>query len=358
MKLLDRYLLAQYIKYFFTINAAFASLYVLIDFFEKIDNFNDAGKTALALKYFIFNLPFVADQLSPILILLSGVITLGILSHNHELTALKAGGLPLITIIRPIILAGLGFTLLFLAAAQWLLPNTVAATNHIWFEQVKGKIQLGIHRNGRYYFKGREGFYSFKWADQKQMAFKDFSYAKWTDGHQLEMLLAAKTAYFKNGTWLMFNGQTQMLKDGEFTAVPFKKLKQNLPEKPEDFFIPQYDFSDLSITELFAEIHRQETEEETIKARADFYGRISYLTLGFPLLLMGLPILLLTYAKWGRDLSIAIPISCGMAFVAWGIWGAMQSLAGAGAASPLLAAGIIHIIIFLSSSYLLYRYNR
>ena len=359
MKLLDRYLLKQYIKYFFTINVAFVALYVLIDFFEKIDDFNDAGKSMwLALEYFSLNIPFVVDQLSPILILLSGVIALGILNHNHELIALKAGGIPLKTILKPIILAGLGFTMLFLLVAQWILPPAIATTNNIWFEQVKGKIQLGIYRNGRYYFKGKEGFYSFKWPDQKNFNFEDFSYSKWNEKHNLEMLISAKSAYYEDGKWVLKAGQTQKMKKGEFDTKPFGMRKQELPENPNDFLIPQYDFVSLSITELFRETQNKETEEQTAKAWTQFYGRISYILLGFPLLLMGLPILLISYAKWGRDLSIAIPISCGMAFVAWGVWGAMQSLAAAGAMSPFIAGTAIHVLFAGGGLYLLYRQNR
>ena len=44
MNLLNRYLLSQFVKYFFTVNAGFAAIYLLVDFFEKIDDFNAAGK--------------------------------------------------------------------------------------------------------------------------------------------------------------------------------------------------------------------------------------------------------------------------------------------------------------------------
>jgi len=359
LKLLDRYLISQYTKYFFTLNIAFVSLYVLIDFFEKIDDFQSRGKSiGLALEYFSLNLPFIVDQLSPILILLSGVIALGILNHNHELVALKAGGIPLKTIVKPIILAGIGATLLFLAVAQWLLPYTIATTNNIWFEQVKGKIQLGIYRNGRYYFKGKEGFYSFKWENQEKLFFRDFSYSRWDENHNLEMLLSADEAYYDHDQWVLKIGQTQFVKNGEYVTTPFTETRRSLPEKPENFLIPQYDFAALSITQLFQNIFKQESEQQKTKAWADFSGRLSYIFLGLPLLLMGLPILLLTYAKWGRDLSIAIPISCGMAFLAWGIWGALQSLAGAGAVSPLLSGTVIHLIFSSAGLYMLYKQNQ
>ena len=90
MKLLDRYLLGQFIRYFFTVNVGFVAIYLLVDFFEKIDNFSRAGKPfLLAMKFFLLNIPFIIDQIGPVLVLLSGVITLGILNHTRELNALK-----------------------------------------------------------------------------------------------------------------------------------------------------------------------------------------------------------------------------------------------------------------------------
>ena len=63
--------------------------------------------------------------------------------------------------------------------------------------------------------------------------------------------------------------------------------------------------------------------------------------------------MMLSFQKWGRDLSIAIPASCGLAFVAWGIWGAMQSLAGAGYLHPGIAAVTVHILFAGTGIYLL-----
>ena len=145
MTLLTRYLLAQLLRYFLTLNIGFSALYLLIDFFEKFDEFAEAGKPmSLVIKFFLLNIPFVVDQLSPILILLSGVITLGILNHNNELVALKAAGVPLRTIVKPILLGGLLLTTLFIAIAQLILPSSITTTNDIWYEQVRGKVPLGI----------------------------------------------------------------------------------------------------------------------------------------------------------------------------------------------------------------------
>jgi len=60
VKHLDRYILSQFLKNVVILILGFVSLYILIDFFEKIDNFMDKGKPmGLAMKYFFLNIPFI-----------------------------------------------------------------------------------------------------------------------------------------------------------------------------------------------------------------------------------------------------------------------------------------------------------
>lgn len=359
MKLLDKYLLKQFVKHFFTVNVAFASIYLLVDFIEKFDDFTRAGKPlSLALKFFLLNIPFVVDQLGPILILLSGVISLGILNHTNELTALKAGGIPLKKIVQPFIAGGMLLTLLMLAAAQWLLPYTITTTNEIWHEQVQGKLPLGIYRNGRYYYKGIEGFYSFQWPNRKKLLFKNLSYSRWDENYNAKALITAKYAKWseKKNRWILDVVQVQEKTDDQkYDIRNIRHWEIKLPETPLDFLVPEYEAAEQSLTALYSSIQHQETESQTLKAWTGFLSRISYILLGMPLLLLGLPMLLISYQKWGKDLSVAIPASCGMAFGAWGIWGALQSLAGAGYISPIVAAVAIHIIFITGGLILLKR---
>ena len=357
MKLLYRYILQLFIKNIFMLMASFIAIYVLIDFFEKIDNFMEKGKsTGLVVKFFLLNIPFILDQMGPICILLAGVITLGVLNHSNELIALKACGIPLRKITAPIIGAGLAFTLLFLAMSQFVLPKTISVTNRIWNKEVKGRVALGIYRNGRFYYRGQDGFYSFARPDLKRDNFYNFSYASWDADYRLSSLIAAERALWDAGTWTLFNGQVQTsIGHEKFISETFSNRIFAFPEKPADFFVPEYYSKELSLTGLYQEALRKNSPEEKNRAWVEFYGRISYILLGLPLLLLGLPLLLFVYRSWGRDLSLAIPVSCGMAFACWGTWGTLQSLAKAGYINPLFAAGSIHIFGILLGIILLMR---
>lgn len=356
MILLNRYLVGQYIKNFITVAVGFIAIYFLIDFFDKIDHFTGAGKSlGVALSYFSLNIPFILDQLGPVLILLAGVITLGILNHNHELLALKAGGIPLKTIVKPILFASLCTTILYMAMAQWILPLTISASDRVWYETVQGKVPLGAHRNGRYYYKGSKGFYSFEWNDPGKYIFRNFSYSTWNKEYQLKTMIASNKALFKDGIWHLIHGQIQQRKGKDYDIRSFSEKNIHLPESPKIFFVPEHKAGEMSITDLYKNIFKKDSNTERAKAKAEFYGRISYVLLGLPLIILGLPILILSYQKWGRDLAIAIPASCGMAFLAWGIWGALQSLARADYISPLFAAAVVHIVFASAGFFLLYK---
>lgn len=355
--LLHRYILWHFLRNLGMLFAALISLYLLIDFFEKIDNFLEKGKSAgLILKFFVLNIPFIVEQMSPVCVLLAGVITLGVLNHSNELIALKSCGIPLRKITAPIIAAGTASILIFLALSQWVLPRTVAVTNEIWNKEVQGRVSLGIYRNGRYYYRGKEGFYSFIRPNPRQNIFYFFSYSTWNKDYEMESIIAARGAGWDGEQWRLIQGQ-QQAKTGpvQYNTELYRFKWMHFPETPESFFVPAYRSMELSLIELYNETRHQDTREEKNRAWAEFFGRISYTTLGLPLLLLGLPLLLIVYRRWGRDLSLAVPVSCGMAFFCWGIWATLQSLAKASYINPLFAAISVHIVVGIAGLVLLVR---
>ena len=58
MILLDRYLFKQFTKIMMLVLTALVAIYLLIDFFERIDDFIQAQKSfSLAIKYFLLKIP-------------------------------------------------------------------------------------------------------------------------------------------------------------------------------------------------------------------------------------------------------------------------------------------------------------
>lgn len=347
MMLLDRYLIRQFSRNLALVLGSLLAIYLLVDFFERVDNFLSAGLgMGAAIKYLLLKIPFMFEQLIPVCLLLAGIITLGLLNQHYEFMALKASGLNLKRIIRPLLVAAAFFTLLALAFSQWLLPPTMAETNRIWHEEVNQLKARGIERQGRIYYRGAEGIYSFARPQEGSETLHDFSYAVWNEAFRLQKLLTAERAEWGGDrAWTLFNGQSKEADDQGYRLTLFKELPLELPETPADLFLPPYAYTEKSLDSLLAESLDRADTPLRHTARLELHKKLSYLGLGVPLLLLGIPLLLLMHRGRGRDLALAIPASCILAFVAWGGWSVSQSLAAAAYLPPSVASWLIHFLV-------------
>ena len=343
--LLDRYLFGQFSKNLLLVGGSLIALYLLVDFFEKVDNFVEAGQSAgLALRYLLLKVPLIVVQLMPVCLLLAAVITLGLLNQHRELLALKAGGLSLRRIIKPILAATFLFTLLNLAANQWLLPATLGTANRIWYEEVKKTKAQGIVRQGRVFYKGLEGIYTFQRPGDSPRQLSDFNYTAWGADYTLARQLTAARATWQEGVWTLERGREKTRRpDGGYQVEPFLTSRVALPDSPDDFFIPAYRNEEIPISESLRNAWRGPAENRG-PARSRLHQRLSYIFLGIPLVLLGLPVLVLINQRWRRDLSIAIPVSCILAFMAWGWWSAAQSLIRVYQLAPFLISWSLHLL--------------
>jgi lipopolysaccharide export system permease protein len=238
-----------------------------------------------------------------------------------------------------------------------VLPPTIAATNRIWYEEVNKQIPKGIIRDGRTYFRGAEGIFSFVRPNPGKNEFLNFSFAAFDAEHGLTTLLTAESATWAEGVWLLKKGQQKERTDnGTFSVTLFQTLAPAFVEQPGEFFVPPYKMEELSYTKLL----RQATDTKIShhESLVEFHRRFSYAFLGIPLLLLGIPVLLAVHKNKGRDLALAIPVSSGMAFAAWGAWSASQSLAKTAILPPGIASWSIHLLAIGLGCFLLKKYNQ
>lgn len=349
----------QFCKNLLLVLAALLTIYLLVDFFEHIDEFIETQKTlGLALKYFLLKIPAIIEELTPIIILLAGIIVIGLLNHHGEVLALKALGIATFRITIPITVTAVVFSLLTLAFAEWIVPPTTATANKIFYEQVRQEKPKGIQRSNRFYYNDEQGFYSFERHAQDENRFDFFIFTSWDANYDLDMHLTADSALWNNGEWTLINAHMKQ-KDpaGGYTVTAYAETRLPLNVQPGDFFIPEYKQNEMSLSELFS-LSRTNKGHRGTEAGLKFLERISFLLLGIPLLMLGLPILLIAHQRWGRDLSLAIPLSCGLTLGAWGGWSVLQSLAKAEVINPHLAAWSIHLLIGAIGTFLILQEDR
>lgn len=357
MKLLDRYIFKQFFTNFLLVLGSLVTIYLLVDFFERIDNFSAAGKSlGFTAKYFLFKIPLIYDQLSPVCILLAGIITIGLLNRNLELMTLNAGGISLFRICLPIFFAALVSTMMTVAVAQWILPYANTVTNNIWYEQVTHKISKGIIRNGRIFYQGEKGIYTFKQPEPSRYSFTEFSYTAWDADHNVDTYLTADEASWRED-WFFRNGQLKTAEGTNYAIKIFSELAYSLPDPADAFFVPAYHIKELSLFNLHKNAVRSLKTGEK-QAIIDINNRFSFIFLGLPLVILALPALLFLNRKWRVDLSIALPMSSALAFCAWGAWSASQSLSQFAYINSFAASWSIHVLLTATGLFWLWRMNR
>jgi lipopolysaccharide export system permease protein len=124
VKILDRYLAAVFLRIWFYVNLVLAGL---LSFLELAVQLDDVGKGSYsssdAVLYVALTLPDRMMELAPPSALLGSIITLGLLSKNLELLAMRASGISIQRIGWALAKPALLTLLVLLLGAQFIIPS-------------------------------------------------------------------------------------------------------------------------------------------------------------------------------------------------------------------------------------------
>src|SRR5262249_24654824 len=94
--LLDRYIARAYGGHIGLVLAAFCAIYFLAEFMDLFDDIQQnhvKGKTVVL--YYAYHIWWIAHMMAPMAVLVSVLITYGVLSRRNEITAMQSGGISL-----------------------------------------------------------------------------------------------------------------------------------------------------------------------------------------------------------------------------------------------------------------------
>jgi lipopolysaccharide export system permease protein len=129
MILLDRMLLRSFFKAWLVCFFSLVSLYLVIDLFNKLDEFFDAAKATEAplwqviASYYTYQLVLIFDRLCGVIVLLAAMFTITWLQRNNELLPLLSAGVPTRRVLRPIAVGTLIMVALNWANREFLIPQ-------------------------------------------------------------------------------------------------------------------------------------------------------------------------------------------------------------------------------------------
>ena len=98
-KLLDLYILKNFLSKFFFIIISFLTIFCVVDIIDHIDKFIEynISKNEI-INYYIYTIPWFFSLALPMSLLIATILSFSLLQKNHEITALKASGISIIRI--------------------------------------------------------------------------------------------------------------------------------------------------------------------------------------------------------------------------------------------------------------------
>ncbi|MFH1146783.1 MAG: LPS export ABC transporter permease LptG [Pseudomonadota bacterium] len=339
MSILNRYIYREFIRLFILVLFVFISIYLLVDFFEKIDNFLETGLPYRVIgAYFIYKIPLIVKQMEPVAVLIGGALTIGLLARNNELLAMKSLGRNLFLICRPIFLSAFVFSGLLFVMQESLIPAMTSNTNFIWNVQVKRKQPKGFFGKDRFWFRGANAVYSINSFDAGRGKLQGVEIVILEKDFSPKSILYAREGRWIGGKWLFRNGWHKVLQPGgSYRMFPFHEKSMALSEGPEDFREMTKSTDEMTSNELSAYARKLEGQGQAARScHIDLQARFAYILMGPVLLLLGIP----AFISRNIKSSMAVGISLGMliAFVIWITWDFSLTLGRTGVLPPWAAA--------------------
>jgi lipopolysaccharide export system permease protein len=345
MSIIHKYLTGEIFKCLFFVLAVVISIYLSVDFFEKIDNFMEAGLPFSKIFIFlIFKIPFIIAQIIPVCILLSVIIVFGLMTKNNELIALKSSGITVYYLLKPVLIIGLLLSLLLFFISEAVVPLTMGRANEIWLKEVK-KESAVISKEKNIWIKGNRLITHITYYNPVEKAIFGISINAFDENFKLVRRIDAKKGLFKNGKWFLYEVIEQNFnkENGQPRIKLYKEKLEKIDFLPDDLQRIIKKSEEMNFNELFNYIKKVEAEgyEATIY-RVDFYAKIAFPFVCLIMCIIGAGIAFKKKVKEGLPVNVAYGI--GIAFLYWILYSLCVSLGYGEMLPPLVAAWSANLI--------------
>jgi lipopolysaccharide export system permease protein len=352
LRILDRLVAFTFLKLFALVLLASPPLFVIGDIAENLDDYIDRGLTGTEVaQSYLFQLPLFIQWSFPIAALLATVFTIHSMTTHREIVAAKAGGISFHRLALPVLLAGLGLTVVALA-----LSEVVPRANRISAQILRSETP-GRSWRSDFVYRSEQGL---TWqvdrltAADGRMTGVVIERPPAPSGHGLHVLAEA-ARYEPESGWTLSLGYMRNLRaDSTEHTMQFERLQiPAIVEKPEELLEvpPEPDeMTYAEINHLAAIIERTGGDANELLVKREQKIAIPVTTL--VIILFGAP--LATSSKRGGA-AYGIGLSLATVLVFMMMLRVSGALGGAGAVSPMVAAWAPNVIFACAAMFFMIR---
>ena len=353
MRILTRYVAKAYLRMLLLCMGAFIAIYLVVDFMEKIARFtrNDAHWYHILL-FFLAKTPEIVDQSAPLAVLMATLLTLGTLSMNSELTAMRSCGLSLGRIAAPILAIALAVSVLSLGLGELVLPKTYTQRTYIQEVLIEKKSPSMYFRQHNIWHREEGAILRASLFDPGNQTLKGITLWELKDGTEPVRRTDAASGLLGASGWVFKDAVVRDFRGGEVASTKkFSTLQVPLKLKPADLKVLGKYSDGMTIKELsrYCDKLRAGGYDPT-RYLAQMHSRFS-LPFGCAIMaFLGIPFAL----RGGRSSGIAfgIGLSLGIGFLYVIVNSVIISFGQVGLLPPIVAAWATNFIFLLVGIWL------
>ena len=283
MKLIDKYLISEFILPFFYCFLTFNIIFIIIDLFDHLSSFIEANTPVLQIiQYYLYLLPSLFVFIAPISLLLGLLYSLWQLTRHNELTAMRASGINFYRLVVPLLVFGL-----LMSIVISILNEEIAPRSCYWAAQFIDSQQKEDDFSGRYAldlpFKNEKDhrIWMIRKFDLKTYAMEGIKVIQERPGGADHEIVQAEKGKYYDGKWWFFNltiqrSDTQNKPIGPVQTELVREMTE-WNEKPKDFINEIKDPIFLSSRELkkFLMRHKNLSARTFSRLSVDMHSRIA-----------------------------------------------------------------------------------
>jgi lipopolysaccharide export system permease protein len=353
MSTLARYLSREFFLNFSLCLGAFAAIYLVVEFFERINAFlfNQAPPVLLAA-YFLNKIPGIVFQVAPAAVLLSAIVTLGTMARHNEITAMKSGGISLWRIVSPVLGAALAIYFALLGLSEWVTPPANQKARAVKEFVIHKKKPVAAFKQSEIWIHSHPSVYNIRLYHPELDLLEGVTVFRFDSAFRLVERIDARSARWRSGQWTFTEASVTSFPDG---GDPLRKfhpvLTVSLPETPEDFRIADRPPEEMNFTELRKFVRKIERDGyNSAKYRTAMHQFFSFPFIGVVLAFLGIPVAL--RRERGAGIAVGIGICLAVSFVFFVVYSLSVGYGQAGTLPPFLAAWLGNFIFALVGVYL------
>ena len=351
MGILFWYILRQYIKVFLLCMTAVLTVYLVVEFFERLRNFlGNEADLGVMLLYFLYRIPFMSLEVAPGAALLATILTLGFFNKNQEITAMRSCGLSFFQIATPFLVFGILASTILFAFAAVLVPLANKEAKYIKEVVIQKKPQaLTLGEDGLWLRLGQNALLKIGGVQDEGHLLRKVQLYRVGEGFDLKEIIEAKQATYRSQEWILESADTRKIsREGRISVTQHNQLTLDLALTPTDFRTwITVDPKNMTLRQLGEYIDRLTRDGHKSDWYAtNYWGRMAYSTVTFVMILIGLSI---SFRRTGtRDMTVSKGVgqALGIAFLFFAIHRLGMELGENGALIPIVS-GWFAVSMFL-----------